>query len=58
MKNKEKTLFEMWKEGLIGNFGSFQTIILEAYKIADGGNMKRLEEAFPNWFVKKFPLST
>ena len=57
MNKEEKTLFEMWKEGLIGNFGSFQTKILEAYKIADGGNMKRLEEAFPNWFLKKFPTT-
>lgn len=57
MNQNTKTLFEMWKEGLIGNFGSFQTTIFEAYKIADCGNMKRLEEAFPNWFVKKFPQS-
>lgn len=55
MNKEEKTLFEMWKEGLIGNFGCFQTTIFEAYKIADCRNMKRLEEAFPNWFVKKFP---
>lgn len=51
------TLYEMWRERLIGNFGSFQTKILEAYQIADLGNMRRLEEAFPNWFVKKFPTT-
>lgn len=58
MNDNKKTLFEMWKEGLIVNFGSFQTTLFEAHKIADCGNMKRLEEAFPNWFVKKFPQST
>lgn len=57
MNNEEKTLFEIWKDGLIGNFGSFQTTLFETYKIADCGNMRRLEEAFPNWFLKKFPTT-
>lgn len=58
MNKKELTLYQMWQERLIGNFGSFQTKILEAYQIADEGNMRRLEEAFPNWFVKKFPTTS
>lgn len=47
------TLYEYWNMGHIGNFGSFQTTILQAYQIADSGNRERLEQAFPMWFVEK-----
>lgn len=51
-----QTVFEQWKEGSTGNFGSFQTDILKAYAIADIANMQRLQEAFPFWFVKEINL--
>lgn len=48
----EKTLFQRWNAGESGftNFGSFQTTILEAYRIAGADNQKILERAFPFWF--------
>jgi hypothetical protein len=48
---EDTSLYQDWIDGKIGNFGSFQTTILEAYKIADGGNRKKLEEAYPYWFL-------
>lgn len=45
------TLFQAWRDGKIGNFGSFQTAIFNAYKIADSSNEKLLQVAYPNWFV-------
>jgi hypothetical protein len=54
--NHLKTLFQHWNEGSISNFGSFQTCILKAYQVADNTNMQKLEQAFPEWFIKKFSL--
>lgn len=51
----KKSLFEQWKDGEIGGFGSFQTAIFNAYKLADDGNQKLLNEAFPDWF-KPYPV--
>lgn len=48
------TLYQRWNRGEIGNFGSFQTTILQAYQIADEGNREKLEAAFPEWFVLKY----
>lgn len=46
-----KSTFEQWIAGEVGNFGSFHTSLLVAYKLADSNNRARLEEAFPEWFV-------
>lgn len=51
---KDLTLYSKWNRGEIGNFGSFQTTILQAYQIADSGNREKLDAAFPEWFVVKF----
>lgn len=48
------TLYSKWNRGEIGNFGSFQTTLLQAYQIADEGNREKLDAAFPEWFVVKF----
>ena len=47
----EKSTFQKYMDGEIGNFGSFHTALLELYKLADGGNRKKLETAFPEWFL-------
>jgi len=46
------SLFQKWMRQEHGytNFGSFQTTILQAYKLADLDNRKRLRIAFPAWF--------
>jgi len=59
MNKKIKTLFQHWNERTISNFGSFQTLILNAYRVGDRQNMDKLEAAFPEWFVKEsFALPT
>ena len=45
------TLYTYWKQGCISGFGSFQTAIMQAYKIADDSNRWKLDVAFPEWFV-------
>jgi len=45
------TLYQKWVNREIGNFGSFQTTILQAYQIADSNNREKLEQAFPEWFI-------
>jgi len=47
---KTKSLYDRWNDGEIGNFGSFHTAILQAYRLADNSNRDRLELAFPEWF--------
>lgn len=49
----KKTLYQKWNDNEIGNFGSFQTYILQAYRIASGDNKEKLEQVFPEWFVEK-----
>lgn len=44
------TLHEQWLNGRIGNFGSFQTKLFDAFTQADGGNKAKLRAAFPYWF--------
>ena len=51
--NTEKTTYELWNEGQISGFGSFHTTLLTAYRLADEGNRKILENAFPQWFTLK-----
>lgn len=48
-----KSLYDKWNEGLAGftNFGSYQTTILQAYRIADNSNRAILERAYPWWFA-------
>lgn len=48
-----KSLYDKWNEGLAGftNFGSYQTTILQAYRIADNSNRAILEKAYPWWFA-------
>ena len=46
----EKSTYELWKSGKIGNFGSFHTSLLKTYGLADADNQKRLADAFPEWF--------
>jgi hypothetical protein len=48
---KQKTVFEQWIAGEVGNFGSFHTTLLEAYRLADSSNRTKLEQAFPEWFL-------
>lgn len=50
----KKTTFQLWNEGTLTNLGSFQTLIFQAFRIADHGNMIRLVEAFPDWFKTKY----
>ena len=45
------TTYEAWNRGLISGFGSFHTTILQAYRIADEGNRRKLQKAFPEWFI-------
>jgi len=49
-----RTLFQRWNDNEHGytGYGSFQTAILQAYRLADLDNQARLEKAFPDWFVK------
>jgi hypothetical protein len=49
------TFYEMWRNGYHGyvNLGSFQSHIFHAYAHADQVNMRRLELAFPEFFVHK-----
>jgi hypothetical protein len=47
----QKTLYEQWNDGEIRGFGSFQTTMLQAYRLADAGNRAILETAYPRWFT-------
>lgn len=47
------TLFDQWNQGYVGNFGSFQTHLFKAYRVADAGNRDILEAAYPYWFAKQ-----
>ena len=49
------SVFEQWIAGEVGNFGSFHTALLEAYKLADSNNRSKLEYAFPTWFLVVTP---
>lgn len=47
------TTYEAWNSGLIGGFGSFHTLLLQCYRIADNENRKKLQKGFPSYFVTK-----
>jgi len=53
------SLYDRWNSGESGysNFGSFQTTILSAYRIADGNNRKKLELVYPYWFLEDYDYS-
>lgn len=53
-KKIERTLFDFWLRGEICGFGSFQTRLFEAYKVADSDNTRLLQQAFPNWFLTPY----
>ena len=50
-----KTFYEAWNDNMPGftNNGSFTTTLLKAYRLADDGNMKKLQGAFPDYFVDR-----
>lgn len=48
-KNKPSD-FKRWKQGTMFNFGSFETAIFEAARLADIDNLNRLVSAFPEFF--------
>lgn len=47
------TGYEAWRDGIIGGFGSFDTSLLQTYRLADSTNQRKLKKAFPEWFEKK-----
>lgn len=53
--DEPRTFFENWNDKLHGytNLSSFQTLLMQAYQVADGGNRAKLDGAFPNYFVNK-----
>jgi hypothetical protein len=51
IKIADRSLYERWNDNEIGNFGSFQTLIFEAYRQADSNNRNILEVAYPHWFI-------
>jgi hypothetical protein len=50
---ENKSVYERWINGEIGQFGSFHTALLDAYRLASSGNRELLEQAFPEWFLPK-----
>ncbi len=56
IKNEKplKTVYQKWDSGYYtGGLGSFQTHLFNAYRLAGAVNKKKLEIAFPEWFVNK-----
>jgi hypothetical protein len=52
-KTEIKTIYEKWLHGEINCLGGFATSLMETYMRADWQNTKKLEKAFPEYFVKK-----
>ncbi len=50
LNSETKSIYEQWKAGTIGNFGSFHTSLLKTYMLADAGNAETLADAFPDFF--------
>jgi hypothetical protein len=48
---KQKSAFQLWQSGNLSQLGKFQWSIFRAYQIADDQNARRLEKAFPEWFL-------
>lgn len=48
--------YQHWLNGKIGNFGSFQTSLFQAYMNADSSNKEKLEVAYPEWFTQNYQL--
>lgn len=53
MTTKKITTYEAWNLGKIGGFGSFHTLLLQCYRLADNDNRRKLQKGFPDYFVKK-----
>ena len=51
--SENKSVYERWMNGEIGQFGSFHTALLDAYRLASSGNRELLEQVFPEWFLPK-----
>lgn len=47
-----KTIFEQWFEGTYSSPGSYQQKVFEAYRIGSSGNQRRLQIAYPEWFIE------
>jgi hypothetical protein len=52
-EQKTKSIYRRWMDGEIGQFGSFHTALLDAYRLASSGNRELLEQVFPEWFLPK-----
>jgi hypothetical protein len=52
-KTEIKTIYEKWLHGEINCLGGFATSLMQTYMRADWQNSKKLEKAFPEYFVKK-----
>lgn len=50
------TVFDLWLDGKVGNFGNFQTTLFKAFQYADLKNRERLTAAFPDWFATKINI--
>lgn len=48
-----KTGYEKWLLQELTNLGSFATSLMETYMRADSTNRAKLEQVFPEWFVKR-----
>jgi hypothetical protein len=55
-KSTKMTAYEAWNKGIRKGYGSFHTALLEAYRLADNENRKKLEKGFKEWFVKKIDI--
>ena len=51
--NTGKTGYEKWLTQELTNLGSFATSLMETYMRADSTNRAKLEQIFPEWFVKR-----
>lgn len=47
------SVYQLWLDKKMGNFGSFQTAMMQAYLAASSDNKKKLDKAYPEWFVGK-----
>ena len=49
--NNKQSTYDKWINGEIGGFGSFHTSLLKTYQLGSANNRKKLEQAFPDWFL-------
>ena len=50
------TPYEKWRDGSLTGLGPFQVALFKAYTHADGGNTKKLQAAYPEWFTEKLTV--